>query len=260
MNPDKNELERRIQQYLRPRAMQPPRVENPTETGLVWGTRAGATTREFRGRAAIVTHLKHRHAPNAEIAVDPSGGAGRWIDVLAQSVPLLVHMDLSRNALERAQRDHPHVRNVVFMQNDLYSSPLLGDIPLVYSLDTLCYPGDFCAATLDHIRTMLSSNGVAILEFPNALRAWTARLIKGKGWRGPKKTWRIREAKDLCESAGLNVKAHGLFFRELGPQANLKLNERGGTALAPFSTWFYLVVRITADPGQETRAARNKID
>lgn len=260
MNPDKGELERQIQQYLRPRAIKPPRVENPTEPELVWGTRTGATTREFRGRAAIVTHLKHRHAPNAEIAVDPSGGAGRWIDVLAGSVPLLVHMDLSRNALDRAQSDHPHIRNVVFMQNDLYSSPLLGDIPLVYSLDTLCYPGDFCAATLVHIRTMLSSNGVAILEFPNALRAWAARLVKGNGWKGPKKTWRFREAKDLCESAGFNVMAYGLFFRELGPLANLKLNKLGGTALAPFSTWFYFVVGHTAPLEQETGAKWNKID
>jgi hypothetical protein len=249
MYPDKDELERRIQQYLRPHARQPPRVENPTETELVWGTRAGATTREFRGRAAIVTHLKHRYAPNAEIAVDPSGGAGRWIDVLAPQVQLLVHMDLSRNALDRARRDHPHVPNVVFMQNDLYGPTLLGDIPLVYSLDTLLYPGDFCSVTLVHIRTMLSANGVAILEFPNALRAWTARLVKGKSWRGPKKTWRLREAMDLCESAGLNVKARGLFFRELGPQANLRLNKFGGAVLSPFSTWFYLVVGHTTSPG-----------
>ncbi|MGB5056120.1 MAG: hypothetical protein WBO24_17145, partial [Nitrospirales bacterium] len=76
MNPDKDELEGRIQEYLRPHAKQPPRVENPTEPELVWGTRAAAATREFRGRAAIVTFLKHRYAPNAEIAVDPSGGAG----------------------------------------------------------------------------------------------------------------------------------------------------------------------------------------
>jgi SAM-dependent methyltransferase len=140
--------------------------------------------------------------------VDVSGGAGRWLSTLAPHFSQFTHLDLSPEALRVAQTENPEFSHVEYGIVDILQPRELGvglsakTWDTVFCLDTLLYRGNFVETALRNIRPFISPRGIAIIDLPTRFRASVSRLIKGRRYGGPERTFSPREVHVLDRQAG----------------------------------------------------------
>lgn len=223
----------------------------PTSQTLVWGRREDAAHSKFRARSAVIESLIARWATPGGIGGDISGGAGRWLTLLAPHFSQFWHLDLSRDALEVARRDHPEFTQVRYESLNLLDPPKTPPFPALdtlFCLDTLLYRDGFVETVLGNLRAWLKPQGVAILEFPMRFRSRLAAKLKGARYNGPQRTFTPEEARRLAQSKGFEILDTAYQYRELPEPVQRALSRLGLTAWLPIpSTWMCLVVRKRAD-------------
>jgi SAM-dependent methyltransferase len=223
----------------------------PTDPELVWGRRQDRLDERFRARAVVAEHLISSWTKPDWKAVDVSGGAGRWLSTLAPRFSQFTHLDLSPKALSVAQADHPDLPHVEFGIADLLK-PQRGDTGLpgrtwdvAFCFDTLLYRGDFVETALRNFRHFARPGGIIILDLPLRLRASISRLVKGRRYGGPERTFSPDAALLLAKNAGYTCLATAYQYRELHSSIHRILAERGLTGWVPWpGTWMYLVLRV----------------
>ena len=232
---------------------QPPerdRPLQPTDPGLIWGRRCERLDKRFVTRSIVVQRLISSWTRPDWAAVDVSGGAGRWIITLAPHFRHFSHLDLSPDALDTAQLDHPEFRHVEFGLTDLLQarpqqSARSGRVwNAAFCLDTLLYRGAFVETALRNIRSYLVPGGIAILDVPMQFRASLSRRIKGASYGGPERTFPPRQALSMARAAGYECLATAYQYRELPVSLHRFIVERDLTGLVPWpATWMCLVLR-----------------
>jgi SAM-dependent methyltransferase len=229
-------------------AVAQPKDFQPTDTHLVWGRRQERADYRFRARSAVVEQLISRWSKPDWIAVDVSGGAGRWLATLAPRFRAFTHLDLSREALAAARADHPDLSHVEFGIVDLLRGPgplLSGRTwDVAFCLDTLLYRGPFVETALRNIRPLIRPGGIAIIDLPLGFRASISRCVKGRRYGGPERTFSPGAARLLVREAGYTLLATAYQYRELSPRVHRGLAASGLTPWVPWpGTWMYLVLR-----------------
>ncbi|MBO0739306.1 MAG: class I SAM-dependent methyltransferase [Alphaproteobacteria bacterium] len=222
----------------------------PTDPHLIWGLRSERVDRRFVTRALVVERLISRWTKPDWAAADVSGGAGRWLSTLAPHFRQFSHLDLSADALQAAQRDHPEFQHVEFGQIDLVQPQaqqpaLSGRIwNAAFCLDTLLYRAPFVEIALRNIRSYLAPSGIAIIDMPMQFRSSISRRVKGARYRGPKRTFSPHHALSLVSAAGYECLATAYQYRELPTPLHRFLVEQDLTRLMPWpATWMCLVLR-----------------
>lgn len=171
-----------------------------------WGAPEGVPPEWAERRREQVRHVLHLLPQDSDLVVaDFSAGAGYYTLPYAHRYHLVLHCDLSVDSLNYAAKSAAAqgLSNIVFIRMDYLRPPFAGTLDVALCFDSLIRGIEHDRALLAAIRSALTGNGVAVVDFHNWWHNPLRRLgILPQNFRD-NRSYGAAEARALLRSAGV---------------------------------------------------------
>ncbi len=222
-------------------------LENREEE-TVWGlgekhSQSWKLHRERQLRAVFYLLQRDRVPLRDLILCDVSAGVGDYTLTFARHFKLVLHCDLSVDALRYASAKSRQMSldNVLFLRVDYCALPFSRSLDRLLCIDTLIRGEDHEKILLVQLQKVLSAQGRAIIDFHNWWHNPPRRLGLLPENFGNNRSYSRTEAEGLMRVCGINNWKLTRFHQEFEP----------GSQLAKRLSWFLPATRLVYEIGSD---------
>jgi SAM-dependent methyltransferase len=225
-----------LREFFRPAEIRP--------EAKAWGAPEARSRKwlQLRERQAreVLQFLRSESGETNSVFCDLSAGAGHCTFSAAREYRVVFHCDLSMDALAyaSAKARTSHLENIVFVHADYFQPPFRNSIHHLTCLDTLIRGPWHEIKLLQSIRSVLTDDGAAVVDFHN----WWHNPLRRLGFLPNNfvgnKSYSRKELTRLLSSSGIGEFETRPFLQEVDPRA------APGKILARFIPATRLMVRL----------------